>query len=174
MVEKWRQIPGFNGRYEASSLGRIRSTGAPHPQRAKSGRIAMIHRRARVLSLGSKALGYKCVELAGKSYAVSRLVCLAFHGTCPEGYQCAHLNGDPSDNRPTNLKWTTISENQLHKRLHGTSSRSLNAEQAAAIFRRRKEGEPASVLAAEFGVHPETIYKIGNGHYWKHVTQALF
>lgn len=173
--EEWRDIPGFDGRYQASSLGRIRSTGRPHPQLSRDGStVLMIHRRSRILKFGLKEHGYLNVELAGKSRAVGRLVCEAFNGPCPEGLHCAHLNGCPSDNRPENLQWVTRSENMLHRRSHGTSSK-LTEQQAIEIFRRRQKPnrEPARKLAAEFGLHPETVFKIGNGHYWKHVTQAL-
>jgi hypothetical protein len=171
-MEEWREIPGFDGRYEASSLGRIRSTGRPHPQRTRTGAIAMVFRRERVLKLGKKGLGYFNVELAGKSHAVSRLVCLAFNGPCPDGLDCAHLNGNSSDNRPENLKWATRSENMLHRRDHGTSSK-LSDSQVIEIYRRRKAKEPAKALAREFGIHPETVFKIGNGRLRSHVTKAL-
>jgi len=48
------------------------------------------------------------------------LVATAFHGPCPDGQQCRHLNGDPADNRSDNLKWGTPSEQAHDKVRHGT------------------------------------------------------
>ncbi len=50
-------------------------------------------------------------------HRLHRLICEAFHGPCPEGQECRHLDGDPSNNRPENLVALT---KQQHHKLHGT------------------------------------------------------
>jgi len=52
-------------------------------------------------------------------FRVHRLVLEAFVGPCPEGMECRHLDGDPSNNRLENLRWGTPAENTEDKRKHG-------------------------------------------------------
>lgn len=56
----------------------------------------------------------------GHTCSVHRLVAEAFHGPCPVGMECCHLNGIRSDNRPDNLTWATRSENMNDMVNHGT------------------------------------------------------
>ena len=76
----------------------------------------------------------KCYEVIGGYWVASlrekgrlvriylhRLVLLAFVGPCPEGMECSHEDGNPSNNRLSNLKWDTPSSNNLKKSYHGTA-----------------------------------------------------
>lgn len=62
--------------------------------------------------------GYIIVNLrtqAGhKTYRRARLICEAYHGPCPYGYQVNHKNGVKSDDRPLNLEWVSASDNCKH------------------------------------------------------------
>jgi hypothetical protein len=100
--EEWRSIPYTS--YEASSMGGIR--------RLETGRP--------VRPWVSNKPGHLKVGLHGKRVWVHRAVALAFHGEPPEGTEVRHLNGDPQDNRPSNLAYGTRSENNYDKRRHGT------------------------------------------------------
>lgn len=109
MREVWRAIPGFEGRYEASSQGRIRSA---------SGRIK------KPTPLPS---GYLCVWLYSggkrtvKNKLVSRLVLEAFVGPAPsQKHEAAHWDGVNSNNCLKNLRWVTHRENEADKNRHGT------------------------------------------------------
>ena len=55
--------------------------------------------------------------------SVHRLICMAFHGL-PENksMQVRHLDGNPNNNRPSNLKWGTQAENWQDRRIHGTAT----------------------------------------------------
>lgn len=57
---------------------------------------------------------------AVESFLVHRLVLTAFVGPCPEGMEGCHEDGDPSNNRATNLRWDTHKNNQLDMHKHGT------------------------------------------------------
>lgn len=111
MEELWKSIPGFDGDYEVSSIGRMRSLKHRHP------RLMKIHIQ--------KSTGYPALTLTmyGKfrPYHVHRLMLLAFVGPAPaDGSQCRHLNGDRADNRLENLKWGSVSENTKDQVEHGT------------------------------------------------------
>lgn len=114
-METWKQIPFTNGNYEASDLGNIRSThkiiirsnGTPHTRVSK------------ILKPAQTKQGYLKVafsNLAGKlkSYQVSRLVCLAWHGQPLDKSDVNHINGIKTDNRPVNLEWCTHTQNMQH------------------------------------------------------------
>ena len=109
-AEAWLPVPGFEGWYEVSSAGRVRS----------------LHTSAlRVLSQTQDRSGHMRVTLYrdGKAHPgklVHQMVAGAFLGPRPDGFVCRHLNGNPTDNRPENLAWGTYSQNELDSVQHGT------------------------------------------------------
>jgi hypothetical protein len=71
--------------------------------------------------------GYQTVSMSHENAKVTRsvhrLICMAFHGMPKvKTMQVRHLNGDPSDNRPENLRWGTAAENWQDKRVHGRAT----------------------------------------------------
>ena len=106
--EHWRLVVGYEGLYEVSDLGRVRSL-----------------RKGRLLALNSGSRGYVARTLVGadgkKRYTnVHRLVLEAFVGLCPDGFECCHNERDPTNNRLTNLRWDSRASNALDKVEHGT------------------------------------------------------
>lgn len=107
---------------------------------------------------------------------VHRLVLLAYVGPCPEGMECRHLDGNPSNNCVENLAWGTPLQNHEDKRLHGTNpmgerspSAKLSNEKVVEILLLRDAGESYSRLGKRFGVDGSTIYKICKGKRWAHI-----
>lgn len=80
--------------------------------------------------------GYLGVSVRGEPTRVHIMVLEAFVGPRPnKKLQCAHMDGDRYNNRPSNLKWVTAKENVAHKKIHGTQlagSRHQNAKLSAA------------------------------------------
>lgn len=107
----WLPIPGYEGRYEVSDQGEVRSL----PRYRSRGGILRPH--------PSLPGGYPSVNLrkdgAGKTMRVHALVMLAFVGPRPEGQVTRHLNGNPLDNRLENLTYGTPTENNLDTVRHG-------------------------------------------------------
>lgn len=66
--------------------------------------------------------GYLQVTISWKRLAVHRLICEAFHGLCPEN-KCHvdHIDRNPANNKPENLRWCTRSENQRNRSVHEES-----------------------------------------------------
>ncbi len=124
--EEWRPVPDWEGYYEASDQGRVRSVDrvitCEHPTWGEHSRRL----KGRIFS-PSLTRGYPHVVLKRggqfSGYYVHSLVLLAFAGPRPSGHVCRHLNGNPEDARMANLAWGTLSENQADRVLHGTSSR---------------------------------------------------
>lgn len=115
-IEEWRTIPGYEGVYEVSSIGRVRSLA----------RIDMRGRRvrARILSQWSHPSGHINVKLSlngnSKLGKVHRLVLMSFVGPPPAEHEALHGDGNPANNRVENLSWGTRSENQYDRVRHGT------------------------------------------------------
>lgn len=115
--EEWRWVVGYEGYYEVSSLGRVRSV--PRIVRYRSGRVAKLRGR----SLGFDGSTYPRVMLTdGERRAfryIHHLVAESFHGVRPDGMEVRHLDGDPTNNAAANLKWGTSSENNDDIVRHG-------------------------------------------------------
>lgn len=116
--EEWRPVVGHECRYEVSSFGRVRSLDSEVP--CRGGKLRKIKGRILGTSLGST--GYPRVSLAPNSThrAVHRLVLEAFVGPRPDGLECCHNDGDPTNNRVENLRWDTHASNITDTVNHGT------------------------------------------------------
>lgn len=112
--EHWLPVPGYEGLYEVSDRGRVRSL----PRLTASGRLGGRVLRPRIVD------GYLRVNLSKDGVAQSRkihqLVAEAFLGPCPPGLEIRHLDGNSKNNAIWNLAYDTRSENMLDKVRHGT------------------------------------------------------
>jgi hypothetical protein len=119
--EHWLPIPGYEGLYAVSDLGRIRSLDRVITRRT-DGRTQKV--KGRVLRLSRSVKGRPIVILSASGQSrtrpVHRLVLLAFVGPCPPGLEACHNNGDRTDNRLSNLRFDTHSANILDRQRHGT------------------------------------------------------
>lgn len=111
MNEKWRDVPGYEGLYRVSDQGRVFNI-----------------KRNRYIGLTKKEYNdhlrlhlYKNGE--GKSWGKHQLVLLAFVGECPDGMEVNHINGLKSDNRLSNLEYTTHSDNLRHAYISGLTQK---------------------------------------------------
>lgn len=174
MNEEWREIPGLDGHYEASSLGRIRSRARVVIKRHYTGKTVKQVYQARIKEPYT-AHGYLRVAVAAGSIkrgmAVHELVLLAFVGPRPGGCVSCHNNGNRYDNRAENLRWDTVLENNRDRVRHGTIPRGessptakLTAAQAAAI--RAGEIKRKQALAT-LGIGNSQFYRIRNGQQWQ-------
>lgn len=120
--EIWRAIPGYEGLYEVSSLGRIRSLDHENPHWTGTGSV---RHTGKLLTPFTNPGGYSILTLSknGRLRGVQAhvLVLEAFIGPRPSPEMDAcHGNGDPSDNRLENLRWDTKSANAFDTVRHGT------------------------------------------------------
>jgi hypothetical protein len=119
MTEQWRPVPGFEGSYEVSDHGRVRSVDRLVPYRDGNHR----RRKGQILAGRLDPDGRPTVSLRKSPpyrARVQRLVLEAFVGPAPEGTVCCHNDGDPTNNRLSNLRWDTMTANQLDAVRHGT------------------------------------------------------
>ncbi len=171
--ECWRPFPGYEGIYEVSDMGRVRSldrivrgrNGFPRPVRGKLmtpciGGGGYLHVGVR---RDNKAL----------SVVVHRAVLIAFVGPAPEGCEACHGPAGRLVNTLANLRWGTRMDNVQDKKLFG---RTIEGEKNPHA--KLRECDVIEILstpgrhvdmAAKFSVSPELIGQIRNGKAWVHI-----
>lgn len=182
-METWKDIQGYEGLYQVSDLGRIRSCG--RVCNAKNGSTSK--KRERILTQEITVYGYCRVRLfncdgKAKHYATHRLVARAFLGEI-DGFEINHKNEIKTDNRVENLEIVTSKQNCNY----GTRNERLSEKNKAQkeiwckpVIQKTLAGEVvarySSRLEAErkTGVHSGTISacclgknKTGGGFLWE-------
>ena len=117
---------------------------------------------------------YHRVRLGGKPKMVSHIVLETFTGPRPEGMVACHNDGNPDNNHIDNLRWDTMSNNHLDKRVHGTDHGGANnpmakltqeeVDEIRASYVPRKVTYP--MLAEKYGVSRHTIVNIITRYTW--------
>lgn len=166
LAELWLPVVGFEGLYDASDLGRVRSVA-----------------RGEIMATWPDRDGYPSVTICKngrKSNAkVHRLVALAFHAEKRNALhrEVAHLDNDRANAAARNLQWVSHVENHSHRRAHGTAPigekhprAKLTEKQAQEI---RDWSGPYSAAAAKFGVSWDTISDIRRGKRWSHLQSGV-
>ena len=165
--EIWKDIPGFEGMYQASTFGRIRSKDHYVRIVAKGTESKRIS-RGQILKPGKQmATGHTSVVLGRKhgSMQVHAAVALTFLGPRPAGKEVCHNDGNPENNRLDNLRYDTRTNNILDVYRIGGRWRKLNLADIQAIANELKAGRRGSEVARKFGVSQATVSKIKRGAY---------
>lgn len=166
-IEIWKDIPGHEGYYQASNLGRIKSL-------------------PRIVSpCFDKQTGYLKVQLSNDKNskrhtleAVHRLVCKAFVPGYFEGAEVNHKDGNKLNNVPDNFEWCTPKYNIEHAYKIGLreSVKGINhcnakvtEEQVREIRKMHENGMPHNKIAEVFPIHKSSVYAIIKRWQWKHV-----
>ena len=167
MTEVWKDIPGYEGKYQASDKGRIRSL--TRRVNIGGGRTRLMRGRVLKPAASKKYDPHLSVVLGHgeNGRAVHVLVALAFLGPRPDGQDVRHLDGNPKNNRLDNLAYGTRAENIYDVTRIGKAWRKLTADDVNDIRSRIAHGEKGSEIARLYGVSQGTIYAIKHGRHFK-------
>ena len=123
MTERWLPVPGFEGRYEVSDAGRIKSVARTETIVRHSRHVSSFQQTRfkceKILAQCDRGNGYRCVRLLGRSQNVHQLVLRAFRGEAPVGLIGCHADGNKKNNSLENLRWDTYSANNAERFGHG-------------------------------------------------------
>lgn len=118
-MAEWRDIPGYEGYYQAGDTGHVRSL----DRFVKSGRGVRLAVGQLLNPFVDNGRPHVTLNLRGhkKISEVGPLILTVFAGPAPiDGLECCHYDGDPFHNHITNLRWDTRSANTFDSVRHGT------------------------------------------------------
>lgn len=129
MNEEWRAVVGFEGSYEVSDHGRVRSLDRIETfnriiwQTGETCTVSRRHKGTLLVPEKVKLSGYLRVQLGNiKKIYVHALVLTAFTGPAPDSTECCHGDGDRTNNYHSNLRWGARIENVADMIKHGTAN----------------------------------------------------
>lgn len=140
-LEEWRAIPGFEGKYEASTMGRIRSLDHFSYSRNRCGKMKRLERgQIKRFALTQSKYQRVALSVQGKgrvTFPVHRLIALTFIPN-PKNKPCIdHIDTNPSNNRVTNLRWCTQSENLLNEITRKKISKNTTRQMSDPVARQK-------------------------------------
>ena len=168
-MEVWKDIKGYEGLYQVSNLGRVKSMNFNNTKKEQ------------ILKLCKRPNGYLTVELCRynirKRYLVHRLVLETFNVIeNMEHLECNHLDENKENNRLDNLCWMTRKENNdwgtRNKRVSKALGEHIICVELNIIF------DSISDASRQLGLSTGNIcnclkgrYKTTGGYHWKYVNQ---
>lgn len=174
--ERWLPIPGHEGIYEVSDLGRVKSLS----RAVRLGRgFRIVPEKILIGRVSSR--GYIRITLRKNNRTTTtfahRLVLLAFVGPCPEGMEARHFpSNDRTDCRLANLSWATKAVNDSDRHFHGTARvgiksnlSKLTEDEVIQIRSHRITGGSYRKIAEKFGVDRKTVMDIVARKSWAHI-----
>lgn len=177
IIETWKDVEGYDGRYRISNLGRVRS----EKRLVSHYRGGLSMRKERILKGTSSSRGYPCVGLSKdantKSYRVHVLVAKTFIGDRPKGMTVSHIDGNSENNQLTNLCYESLKDNCRRRVEHGTSPvgeknprAKVNEMQVIEIRRLYATGKYLQrELGDMFNMKRKTISSITNMQSWRNL-----
>ena len=178
--ELWVQVESFEGLYEVSNLGNVRSCAKV----VFDQRTGTRNKKEKLLKRTQDSLGYQKVTLyKGSHYKevwkVHRLVAKHF---CVQPVGCDvvnHIDNDKTNNECTNLEWTTPLGNNQHMMAQGreyfpcgedSSSSTLTDAAVKEILRFSSKRIPQTKIGLLFGISQGHVSRLVRGTRWKHLT----
>lgn len=118
MVEIWKDIPGYEGYYQVSNTGKVKSLERISVRNNGKSEDVKCHLRERMLNIQTQAQGYSQVVLSKngsrKTFRLHALVAKLFVENPFKKKYINHIDGNKKNNKASNLEWVTAKENMAH------------------------------------------------------------
>lgn len=175
-MEVWKSVVGYEGLYEVSSLGRVKSL-----ERKCNTRSGIRTVPEKILVNGLDSYGYYQVNLyvenIRNTWKVHRLECLAFLPNPENKRSINHKNGVKTDNRLENLEWSTEKENTVHAHKNGLARGRRGEEHGqtnlteiqAREIKYNHDDKTGVELSKMYGITTSSVSAIRNGKRWKYI-----
>lgn len=166
-MEMWKSVKGYEGIYEVSNYGNVRSLDRKIEHRTKNG---LTKRKVKgiLMKQSKNKKGYSAIDLRKNNVRkygfIHRLVATAFIGCPPTSeHQINHLDGNNENNHVSNLEWVTLAENMDHAHRNGLRHMTVSDETVFKIRRLHRETDlTTGEIAKECGVNRGYVYKVVN------------
>lgn len=161
-MEEWKAIEGYEGIYQVSNMGRIRSIVKRHSS------------MPRIMKQRKAGAGYAYVGLSlngvQKKIPVHRLVANAFVSNPENKPEVNHIDGDKTNNTASNLEWVTSKENKKHAHRTGLYDADISNRSIPVIAIDTETGKTEKYkslidAARELGLHPGSVSRAAKGKY---------
>lgn len=177
MNEEWKPVPNFEGLYEVSNLGRVRSVERKVRSNQRNNHFFAVKQR---FLLPDISAAYYRVTLSKdgktKRFSVHRLVCEAFLENPENKPFVNHKDGDKLNNTLSNLEWVTQSENCIHALETGLAKPVKGERHGMAKYSEETVNEIRMLyettsmthqsIADKFGIDRRYITELINGKIW--------
>ncbi len=180
-IEQWKDVLGWEERYEVSNLGRVRSKSFLKQGANRSGPFCYLT-SPKILKPNVLSDGYEQVKFqhfgTKASVLVHRVVALAFLPPAREDQtQVNHKDSDRANNRVSNLEWVTPSENMLHGFKYGNKDNSgenhprtsFSDEDVRNIRALHSQGMTYADIGRRYGVTYQAVSAIVRRINWGHL-----
>lgn len=178
--EKWKDVPGYEKYYEASTFGRVNQKIDILYAFWNRGIRKKLYKKGIIDPLFLPSCGYFniCLRTEDKRevFKLHIVILTTFAGPCPEGMECRHLDDNKANNKKSNLKWGTHNQNvadQYRNKIRQASGESnphckitfkevkkLRKIFASEINQYPNKSQLARELASAYKVHYTTILSI--------------
>ena len=175
-IEFWKDIVGYEGRYQVSNNGNVKSLA-----RITESRKGVFQNKKEVIlksfDSGRGYLKYKLCSSGEKTISAHKLVAMAFIENPENKSQINHLNGLKKDNRACNLEWCTGSENVIHSLNNNLKISQKGSEHGMSklteknVLEIRKIGRTKTLkeIGKIYNVDASSISLVLLNKIWKHI-----